>query len=116
MLGRVVMDVQLDGCMAHIATINRVASWSTWKSHEEVFGSKMDRRLPDRPYEYLICRTVQPGFTDDRDADEFFRVPPVRRLARRDAGRYRLRLEALMGGKKPAPERHRKVETKRISR
>ncbi len=41
MLGRVVMDVQLDGCMAHIATINRVGIVVDVKSHEEVFGSKM---------------------------------------------------------------------------
>ncbi len=33
--------MQIDGCMAHIATINRVGTVVDVKSHEAVLGSKM---------------------------------------------------------------------------
>lgn len=75
MIGKVMMDVQLDGCMAHIATIKRVGEVIAVATHEELWGRPVIGGIPGRTYEYAVCRVIRPEFSQDTDVEETFNVP-----------------------------------------
>lgn len=75
MIGKVIMYVQLDGCMSHIATIRQVGVVIDVKTHEELHGHRMIGGSSYQNYEYAICHNVVPELGADERDPETFRVP-----------------------------------------
>ncbi|MEE9481924.1 hypothetical protein [Methylobacterium ajmalii] len=72
MIGKVMMDVQLDGCMAHVAKIQRVGIVIDVKSHEELYGHSIPGTVTRGRDEYAICQPVQAGLMTEEEGEAFY--------------------------------------------